>query len=276
MCPPSPSRPSQGVPERGRDALSEWAKVVDCGDVPMSWLDKQAALKNLDQAHRRVSRKTPANPDRSHAPRVLMLGGDHTTTLSALRSTRRRWGKVSMIHFDTHLDTGNAGYGASLDYSNLDHGSFLHFAHEEDLTLNTSIHAGVHAALSEPKGDIENDVRCGFEFITNRDIDKLGVSSIIQRIRQRVGNSYVYVSIDIDVLDPAFAPGTGTPVSGGWSPRELLTILNGLNGLNVVGADVVEVAPVYDNKGETTTLAAAQIAVSLIELLVAKPAGPRP
>lgn len=87
----------------GRDPLHDWATVVDCGDAPMTWLDNRAALRTLDRAHRIVSNRTSSHIDESPIPRIVMLGGDHTTTLSALRSTRKRWGKVSVIHFDSHI-----------------------------------------------------------------------------------------------------------------------------------------------------------------------------
>jgi agmatinase len=139
-----------------------------------------------------------------------------------------------------------------------------------------------------PKDDIRNDLRCGFEMIKARDIDRFGAHGIIERVKKRVAGTKVYISVDIDVLDPAFAPATGTSEVGGWSTRELLTILDGLEGLDVVGADVgeyghliqatcfanlpaVEVAPVYDNSGETTVLAAAEVALALIRLMVKKP-----
>ncbi|KAJ0329868.1 hypothetical protein COL5a_003694 [Colletotrichum fioriniae] len=146
---------------------------------------------------------------------------------------------------------GISDYARILTYvRGLNHGTFLHIAHEE--------------------GDLRNDVRCGFEIITARDLDKLGAQGVISKLKERVGDSRVYISVDIDVLDPAFAPATGTAEPGGWSTRELLTILDGLEGLSIVGADVVEVAPAYDNNGETTVLAAAEIAYSLIDLMVLK------
>ena len=150
-------------------------------------------------------------------------------------------------------------------------GTFLHLAHEEGLVRNTSIHAGIRAPLLRPKGDLRNDVRCGFDMIKARDIDRIGVDGIIKQIKDRVGETSVYISVDIDVLDPAFAPATGTAEVGGWTTRELLSILDGLKGLNVVGADVVEVAPIYDNPGETTVLAAAEVVHSLLTLMVQKP-----
>ncbi|KAI0882232.1 arginase [Annulohypoxylon maeteangense] len=257
----------------GRNPLKSWAKVVDCGDVPLTWLDNNVALAQLDKAHTVVSGRTASNETYSSHPRILTLGGDHTTTLSALRSTYNHWGAVSVIHFDSHIDTWDPALigGGISDYAGLNHGTFLHIAHEEGLIRSNSIHAGIRAPLKRKKGDMRNDVRCGFETIKARDIDKLGTAGIISEIKKRVGDSKVYISVDIDVLDPAFAPATGTPEPGGWSSRELLTILDGLNGLNIIGGDVVEVAPVYDTKGETTVLAAAEVAFSLIELMVENP-----
>jgi len=121
------------------------------------------------------------------------------------------------------------------------------------------------------KGDVRNDLRCGFSMIKARDIDRLGIDGVIESLKERVQDSLVYISVDIDVLDPAFAPATGTSEPGGWTSRELLTILDGLSGLEVVGADVVEVAPIYDNPGETTVLAAAEVAKSLLTLMVQTP-----
>ena len=119
--------------------------------------------------------------------------------------------------------------------------------------------------------DMRNDLRCGFDTIKARDIDRIGVDGVIKKVKERVGNTNVYITVDIDVLDPAFAPATGTAEVGGWTTRELLSILDGLEGINVVGADVVEVAPIYDNPGETTVLAAAEIVHSLLTLMVQKP-----
>ncbi|KAK1782681.1 hypothetical protein QBC45DRAFT_401506 [Copromyces sp. CBS 386.78] len=254
------------------DALHDWATIVDCGDATLTWLDNTVAFKQLDKAHRVISGRPTANDTVAAVPRILMLGGDHSTTLSALRSTYRRWGQVSVIHFDSHIDTWNPDVlgGDISRYAGINHGTFLHIAHEEGLIRNTSIHAGLRAPINK-RSDRANDKRCGFTVITARDIDKHGIDWIISTIKRRVGDSRVYISVDIDVLDPAFAPGTGTSEPGGWSTRELLTIIDGLRGLSVVGADVVEVSPAYDNNGETTVLAAAQVGLSLLSLMVAKP-----
>ncbi|CAJ2500555.1 Uu.00g034080.m01.CDS01 [Anthostomella pinea] len=257
----------------GINPLKSWAKVVDCGDVPMVWLDNNVALAQLHKAHKVVSGRGASNESYSLTPRIVTLGGDHTTTLSALRSTHQRWGRVSVIHFDSHIDTWDPAVlgGGISDYAGLNHGTFLHIAHEEGLIHKTSIHAGIRAPLARRKGDLRNDVRCGFAMVTARDLDTLGVPGTISRIKERVGGSKVYISVDIDVLDPAFAPATGTPEPGGWSTRELLTILDGLSGLDIVGGDVVEVSPIYDTRGETTALAASEVALSLIELMVENP-----
>jgi len=192
----------------GENTFKQWAKIVDCGDAPLTVLDNTLALKQLDKAHQVISNRA-GNSSEFSTPRIVMLGGDHTTTLSALRSTFKHWGQVSVIHFDSHIDTWDPtvlGGGIS-HYAGINHGTFLHLAHEEGLIKNTSIHAGIRAPLARRKGDLRNDVRCGFDIVRARDIDRIGVSGVIERLKQRVAGSKVYISVDIDVLDPAYAPG---------------------------------------------------------------------
>jgi len=242
----------------------------------MTFLDNTVALEQLVKAHKVISGRKANTTEVADVPRIITLGGDHTTTLAALRSTVNHWGPVSVLHFDSHIDTWDPevlGGGIS-HYAGVNHGTFLHIAHEEGLILNSSAHAGIRAPFINKKHDLKNDKRCGFEIITARDIDKIGVSGIIEKLKSRVGDSNVYISVDIDVLDPAFAPATGTAEVGGWTTRELLSILDGLEGLKVIGADVVEVAPIYDNPGETTVLAAAEVAHSLMSLMVETPVKP--
>ncbi|KAA6410873.1 MAG: Arginase deacetylase [Lasallia pustulata] len=256
----------------GKNSFMDWAKIIDCGDAPLTFLDNTVALKQLQKAHEVISGRTANATAKSSIPRIITFGGDHTTTLAALRSTHKRWGAVSVIHFDSHIDTWDPEVlgGDVSHYAGVNHGTFLHLAHEEGLIFDTSIHAGIRAPLVRRKGDVRNDIRCGFETVTARQIDRIGVDGVIKKLRERVGASKVYISVDIDVLDPAFAPATGTSEVGGWTTRELLSILDGLEGLQVVGADVVEVAPIYDNPGETTVLAAAEVAHSLLTLMVQK------
>ncbi|KAL4767823.1 hypothetical protein BDW60DRAFT_199180 [Aspergillus nidulans var. acristatus] len=257
----------------GQNVFESWAKLVDCGDAPLTWLDNTVALKQLDLAHKVISSRATNSTENGRTPRIVTLGGDHTTTLSALRSTYKHFGPVSVIHFDSHIDTWDPevlGGGISY-YAGVNHGTFLHIAHEEGLIRDSSIHVGIRGPVVRPKGDIRNDIRCGFSIIKARDLDRLGIAGVVEDIKARVGNSRVYISVDIDVLDPAFAPATGTAEPGGFTTRELLSILDALRGLSVVGADVVEVAPIYDTTAETTTLAAAEVAHSLLGLMIDTP-----
>jgi agmatinase len=149
-------------------------------------------------------------------------------------------------------------------------------ASNEGLIANgSSVHAGLRTRLSgNDLADYDDDDRQGFLRISADDIDDLGTAGIISAILERIGiEKKVYLSIDIDVLDPGLAPGTGTPEPGGWTTRELIRILRGIQELNVVGADVVEVAPAYDGAGEQTSLAAAQVVFEMITSMVARGLG---
>ena len=274
----------------GKNSFLDWAKIVDCGDAPLTFLDNTVALKQLTKTHKVISARE-ANDTEYQVPRIVTLGGDHTTTLPALRSTYDHFGAVSVIHFDSHLDTWDPDVlgGDVSHYAGVNHGTFLHIAHEEGLILNSSIHAGIRAPVANKKYDLKHDKACGFNIIKARDLDKIGTQGVIEQLKERTAGTKVYISVDIDVLDPSYAPATGTAEVGGWTTRELLTILDGLVGMEVVGADVgklavcahrsiaisdhcvVEVAPIYDNRGETTQLAAAEVAHSLITLMVEKP-----
>ncbi|KAK1750194.1 agmatinase 1 [Echria macrotheca] len=256
----------------GRNVFQSWAKIVDCGDAHLTWLDNTVALAQLEKAHKVVGGRDAASTTKSSKPRIITLGGDHTTTLPALRAAYQRWGPMTVIHFDAHIDTWDPDVlGGESHYAGINHGTFLHIAHEEGLITNHSIHAGIRAPVSRPTEDMDNDKRCGFASITARDLDILGTRGIIQALKDRVGDAKVYLSVDIDVLDPAYAPATGTAEPGGWTTRELLTILDALAGLNIVGADIVEVAPVYDNAGETTVLVASEVVQSILDLMIQMP-----
>jgi len=199
---------------------------------------------------------------------VITLGGDHTITLPLLRSINRAYGPVSVIHFDSHLDTWRPKVfgGSPSEVASINHGTYFYHASQEGLLRNDSnIHAGIRTTLSGPS-DYENDGYCGFEIVEAREIDKIGTDGIIKKILDRVGTKNpVYLSLDIDTLDPAceypaqpllcaplnpiltmptqkVAPATGTPETGGWSTRELRTIIRGLESLNLIAADIVEVA----------------------------------
>lgn len=204
-------------------------------------------------------------------PRIITLGGDHTITLPLLRSVNKAYGPITVIHFDSHLDTWKPSVfgGAPSEQASINHGTYFYHASREGLLANdTNIHAGIRTTLSG-LSDYDNDGYCGFTRVEAREIDTIGTRGIIQKILERVGTKNpVYLSIDIDTLDPAFAPATGTPETGGWSTRELRTIIRGLEGVNFVAADLVEVAPAYDTNAELTTMAAADVLFEVMTLMV--------
>ncbi|TDL28341.1 Arginase/deacetylase [Rickenella mellea] len=263
----------------GLNPYESGSRVLDCGDVPVSPFDNALAIDQMEVAYstllgRDVARNDSIEnsltmalaKDGKEHPKIISLGGDHTIVLPILRSLHKVYGPVSVIHFDAHLDTWAIPPEGMTEQSRVTHGTFFFLAAEEHLMTNTSIHAGIRCKLGGME-DIVNDVAVGFELISADDIDDLGVPEIIRRIRERVGNSAVYLSLDIDVIDPGLAPGTGTPEAGGWTTREVKRILRGLAGLNFVGADVVEVAPAYDH-AEVTSIVAADIIHDLLSLML--------
>ena len=152
------------------------------------------------------------------------------------------------------------------------HGTPFRRAVEEGILDTEAIsHVGTRGPLYGKK-DLDDDHRMGFGIVTSSDVFRQGVDEIVDQLRQRIGGRPLYISVDIDVLDPAHAPGTGTPEAGGITSRELLEILRGLRGLDIVGADLVEVAPAYDH-AELTGVAASHVAYDLISLMADRRAG---
>jgi agmatinase len=227
-------------------------QVVDAGDVAANPFDIVAAVEQVEAAARSLLHQ---------ADTIVTVGGDHTIALPLLRAVAAKHGPVALIHFDAHLDTWDTYFGAPYT-----HGTPFRRAVEEGvLDLDVSAHVGIRGPLYS-KQDLVDDAGLGFAIVSTDDVARRGVDEALDRVRARVGDRPVYVSIDIDVLDPAHAPGTGTPEPGGLTSRELQMILRGLTGLNLVGADVVEVAPAYDH-AELTTIAAANVVYDLLALL---------
>ncbi len=199
---------------------------------------------------------------------MLTLGGDHTVALPMLRAVSAVHGPVAVVHFDAHLDTWDTYFGAAYT-----HGTPFRRASEEGLLDRTGcLHVGIRGPLYSD-ADLRQDSELGFQVIPAPDVDQLGVTGMVARIRERVGDRPVYVSVDIDVLDPAHAPGTGTPEAGGLSSRELLATLRSFAQLNLIGADIVEVAPAYDH-AQITGIAAAHAGYELLSALAAGQAAP--
>ena len=227
-------------------------QVADAGDVAVNPFDLGEAIAQIQAASDDV---------RSDGAKLLTIGGDHTIALPLLRSLARDHGKIAVLHFDAHLDTWDTYFGAPYT-----HGTPFRRASEEGLLdLERCLHMGTRGPLYSSQ-DLEDDHLLGFQVIRSDDYQSDGVASIVDRMRARLGDAPIYVSIDIDVLDPAHAPGTGTPEAGGLTSRELLNTLRGLVGLNIIGADIVEVSPPYDH-AEITGIAAAHVAYELCSVL---------
>ncbi len=235
--------------------LSPFAErqVVDAGDAGPSPVD-------IIQAHKTI--EDHAASLHESGARVLGLGGDHSVSLPLLRAAAATHGQLSLLQLDAHTDTWDSYFG-----SKLTHGTMFRRAIEEKLIDgHSSVQIGLRGSLYSP-GDYADNGELGFTTLLARDFDRAGVDGAISLALSRL-RSPVYITVDIDCLDPAFAPGTGTPEAGGLTSRELLAILRGLaSGVNVAAADVVEVSPPYDPTG-ATAVAAANAAFELIGLLV--------
>jgi len=234
-------------------------QVADAGDLAVNPFSIDEAIDTVERAARGLLERTD---------RFLALGEDHTIALPLLRAVAGRHGPVSVVHFDAHLDTWDTYFGAAYT-----HGTPFRRASEEGLLDRSGcIHVGTRGPVYS-RDDLTADAGLGFAVVTAPDAEYLGARGMADRIAERVGDRPVYVSVDIDVLDPAHAPGTGTPEAGGLTSRELLAVLRSFASLNLIGADVVEVAPAYDH-AQITGIAAAHVAYELLSTLVAQP-GPK-
>lgn len=252
-----PFNPAQGVSPFAQ------AQVADAGDIVANPFDIAEAMGAIHAGSRALTQG---------GVRLVAIGGDHTIALPLLRNAHDRHGPVALLHFDAHLDTWDTYFGA--EYT---HGTPFRRAFEEGLLDTAALcHVGTRGPLYGT-ADLDDDERFGFGIVTSADIFRMGVDPVVTLLRERVGDRPLYISVDIDVLDPAHAPGTGTPEAGGMTSRELLEILRGLRGMRLVGADVVEVAPAYDH-AEITGVAASHVVYELVSLLAAgsgaPPAGP--
>ncbi len=191
----------------------------------------------------------------------ILIGGDHACTLPHLRATRSL-GPVAVIDFDSHTDAWDSYFGEKYN-----HGTWMRRAIEEGLVdVDHSIEVGLRGSLYEAEDWTGLRSELGLDYLTTEDLFTLGAEAVAARIRARVGDRPAFISFDIDVIDPAHAPGTGTPEAGGPSSREMLAILRALRGISFVGFDVVEVIPAYDPAGQTATVAA-NLAYEMLSLV---------
>lgn len=228
-------------------------QVADVGDLAVNPFDIEAAVAAVHRGARGLLER---------ADRLVTIGGDHTIALPLLRAVTEQVGSpVAVVHFDAHLDTWDTYFGAAYT-----HGTPFRRAAEEGLVdRSASMHVGIRGPLYSEL-DLREDSDLGFQVVHGTELDDLGARGVVERIRERVGDRPVYLSIDIDVLDPAFAPGTGTPEAGGLTSRELLAVIRGMAGLDLRAADVVEVAPAYDH-AQITGVAAAHVVYEIVSVL---------
>jgi agmatinase len=227
--------------------------VVDGGDLAVTPGNALRTTEQIDAALRPVL-------EAGIVP--LVLGGDHSIVLGELRAHAAVHGPVALVLLDAHADTWDQYYGERYF-----HGTPFRRAIEEGLLdPSRSLLAGMRGPLYAP-ADLEAPLELGFEVIPGPELVKLSPEEYGARVRERLGSGPVYLSFDIDVLDPASAPGTGTPEVAGLHPREALAFLRALAGISFTGFDVVEVAPAYDSPGQITALNAAAVAFDLLALL---------
>lgn len=226
-------------------------RVVDLGDLGINPFDIDSAISEIERGAREATEQVG---------RLATIGGDHTVALPLLRAHHALHGEIAVVHFDAHLDTWDTYFGAPYT-----HGTpFLRAAEEGLLARGHCVHVGTRGPLYS-RADLPRDADAGFSIITSMDVDDLRWEGVAQQIKDATGGAPIYLSIDIDVLDPAFAPGTGTPEAGGLTSRELLSIIRAMRDLPVVGLDVVEVAPAYDH-AQITGIAAAHAIYEVLSL----------
>lgn len=251
---------------------TSWARIVDCGDVPVTPVDNELAFKQMTAAFEELLLRRYAKNDSSMPPKHIILGGDHSVILPHLRALSKIHGPINVIHLDAHLDTWAPDKYPSFWHSaqsEVNHGSMLWKAYQEGLLSHNNVHAGLRTKLSGIE-DYEDDDAQHFTRITADDIWIKGPDYVLDTILKVVpANTPTYISVDIDVLDPAFGSGTGTQEPGGWLPRELIYILRGLENLDVVGADIVEVSPAFDI-AEITATNGAQVVFEILTSIVKK------
>jgi agmatinase len=191
----------------------------------------------------------------------LLIGGDHACTLPHLRATRSR-GPVAVIDFDSHTDAWDSYFGEKYN-----HGTWMRRAIEEGLVdVAHSIEVGLRGSIYDADDWTGLRDELELDYLTTEDVFAIGPEAVAQRIRERVDDRPAFISFDIDVVDPAYAPGTGTPEAGGPSARDILAVVRRLTGIAFVGFDVVEVIPAYDPAGQTAMLAA-NLAYEMLSLV---------
>ena len=230
----------------------ETLSIVDYGDFPVSPGDTERTYGQVEAALAPLV-------DAGVFP--LALGGDHSVTLAELRVLTRKHGPLALVQLDAHGDTWDEYFGQRYFHGT----TFKRAAEEKLIEPAASVQAGLRGSVYDAD-DLESAREMGFRVLPCEQLRGFGPGGFASLVRERIGHRPVFLSFDIDVLDPAFAPGTGTPEVGGLSTAEALAFLRALGPIDLVGADVVEVSPPYDGPGQATALAAANVAYELLSL----------
>ena len=229
--------------------IFEYCSGIDYGDVKTTPGYIEDSFKNITDGLTPIFKK--------HIIPISM-GGDHSCTLPELRACAAEYGPVSLIHFDSHYDTWGPYFGKPYNHGN----PFSHAANEGLLDTSASIQVGLRGGLYS-KHDTQLSPDLGFHVLRATECHKIGPEAVAEEIHKVVGSHKAFLTFDIDYLDPSCAPGTGTPEIGGFTTYDALTIVRALKDLDIVGYDVVEVAPQYD-VGQITALAAANLMVEFM------------
>jgi agmatinase len=235
----------------------EALSIVDYGDLPVSPGDTERTYAQIEEG---------LAPIVEAGVFPLAMGGDHSITLPELRVLARRHGPLALVQLDAHADTWESYFGQRYF-----HGTTFKRAAEEGLLDPTaSVQAGIRGPVYAAD-DLEASRDLGFTLVPSDELRALGPDAYARLVRQRAGERPVFLSFDVDFLDPAFAPGTGTPEIAGFSTAEAVGYLRALRGIDLVGCDVVEVSPPYDGPGQQTAVAAANVLWELLALRALRP-----
>jgi agmatinase/guanidinopropionase len=227
-------------------------KLVDYGDISVESGSIETTFELIAQQVQTIV---------NAGVNVISLGGDHTISFPLLKAHAEKYGPLAVVHFDSHCDTQEGYYN---------HGTPFTDAYKAGV-IDTSayIKVGIRGPIVE-SDEVQVAERHGAKILTIERCFKDGMDAVVDQIHQAVGNKKVYVSLDIDAVDPAYAPGTGTPEVGGFTSFQILQLARGLNGLDTVGFDLVEVSPPYDSPGEITSILAANLVFEFLSVLALK------
>jgi guanidinobutyrase len=215
---------------------------ADIGDVPINTFNLAESLSIIERAYGDILR---------HNVKVLTMGGDHSITLPILRAMAAKHGPLALVHVDAHADVNDEMFGERET-----HGTVFRRAYEEGLLIPEKVWQIGLRGTGYTAEDFDEPRAWGFNLVTAPEIWHQSLSGLAARVNESIGSARTYVSYDIDSLDPAFAPGTGTPEIGGLTTPQAMELIRGLRGLDIVGCDLVEVSPPYDPSGNTALVGA--------------------